>query len=47
MVEKEMKILKANNLNALVKGANELSIKQEDIVQFVTIPNGYVLVYYG
>ena len=47
MGEKIMRILKADNLNSLVRGANELSIKQEDIVQFVTIPNGYILVYYG
>ena len=42
-----MRLLKADKLSTLVKGANELYIKQEDIVQFVTIPNGYVLVYYG
>lgn len=47
MGEKKMQYLEASNIRALVKGANELLIKKEDIVEFVTLQNCYILVYYG
>lgn len=46
-MEKKMRLIQAKNLNQLVKGANELGIKQEDIVQFITIDNGFILIYFG
>ena len=48
MGEKRMQYLEAPNIRALVKGANDLLIKKEDIVEFVTVSNNcYILVYYG
>lgn len=48
MGEKVMKILgPANNIATLVKGANEKEIKKEDIVEILSIPNGYMLIYFG
>ena len=47
MEGRKMRILDAPNLRRLVKGANELGIKQTDIVQLLIIDNGYALVYYG
>lgn len=46
-MEKKMRLIQAENLNQLVKKANELSIEQEDVVQFVTIDNGFILIYFG
>ena len=37
----------ASNINKIVAGANELGIQKEDIVDIVTIPNGYILIYFG
>ena len=47
MGEKRMQYLEAPNIRALVKGANELLIKKEDVVEIVTLQNCYILVYYG
>lgn len=46
-MEKELKVIKAPNIDRLISGANELGIKKEDIVNIITIPNGYVLIYFG
>lgn len=45
--EKILKSLRSDTISKLVNGVNELEIKNEDIVEIVTIPNGYVLLYYG
>lgn len=42
-----MQILGPGNINALVRKAQELNIQKEDIVQFVQLPNGFVLIYFG
>lgn len=46
-MEKSFKTIQASNINKLVAGANELGIKKEDVVDIVTIPNGYILIYFG
>ena len=47
-MEKKMLMLgPTNNLKVLIKEANDLLIKKEDIVDIVTIPNGYILIYFG
>lgn len=46
-MEKKMRLIQAENLNQLVKKANDLGVKQEDVVQFVTIDNGFILIYFG
>lgn len=42
-----MQILGPGNLNSIVREAQELLIKREDVVQFVELPNGFVLIYFG
>lgn len=42
-----MQILGPANINTLVREAQELNIKKEDVVQFVQLPNGFVLIYFG
>lgn len=46
-MEKKFQTIQASNINKLVSGANELGIKKEDIVDIITIPNGYILIYFG
>ena len=46
-MEKKFQTIQASNINKLVAGANELELKKEDIVDIVTIPNGYILIYFG
>lgn len=46
-MEKKLKMLQASSINKIVTGANEIGIKKEDIVDIVTIPNGYILIYFG
>lgn len=46
-MEKEIKTIQASNINKIVAGANEIGIKKEDIVDIITIPNGYILIYFG
>lgn len=46
-MEKELKTVQATTINKLIVGANELGIKKEDIVDIVTIQNGYILIYFG
>lgn len=46
-MEKKLQIIQASNINKLVSGANELGIQKDDIVDIVTIPNGYILIYFG
>ena len=46
-MEKEIKTIQASNINKIVAGANEIGIKKEDIVDINTIPNGYILIYFG
>ena len=45
-MEKRFKIIQASNINKIVAGANELGLKKEDIVDIITIPNGYILIYF-
>ena len=42
-----MRVLEAPDIEKLVKGANELLIKQEDIVQLIIVNNNYTLIYFG
>ena len=44
---KKLQTIQAANINKLITVANELEIKKEDIVDIVTIPNGYILIYFG
>ena len=46
-MEKKLKIIQASNITQLIAGANELSLTKEDIVDIITIPNGYILIYFG
>ena len=46
-MEKKFQTIQASNINKLVAEANELKLKKEDIVDIVTIPNGYILIYFG
>ena len=46
-MENKLKIIQASNINELIAGANEYGIKKEDFVTIVTIPNGYILIYFG
>ena len=47
VMEKKFQTIQASNINKIVTGANELGLKKEDIVDIVTIPNGYILIYFG
>lgn len=47
MGEKKMQILGPGKISSLVKEAQELLIKREDVVQFIELPNGFVLIYFG
>ena len=47
MGEKKLRIIGPGTLNQVVKDANENLVQKEDIVEFITLPNGYILVYYG
>lgn len=42
-----MRVIQASNINTLISGANELGITKEDIVDIITITNGYILIYFG
>ena len=44
---KKLRTIQAANINKLIARANELGIQKEDIVDIVTIPNGYILIYFG
>jgi hypothetical protein len=46
-MEKKFQTIQASNINKLVAGANELGLKKGDIVNIITIPNGYILIYFG
>ena len=46
-MEKKLKTFQASNINQLIAGANELELTKEDIVDIITIPNGYILIYFG
>lgn len=46
-MEKKLKTFQASNINKLVIGANELGLTKDDIVNIITIPNGYILIYFG
>jgi hypothetical protein len=46
-MEKKFQTIQASNINQLIAGANEYGIKKEDFVTIVTIPNGYILIYFG
>lgn len=47
MGEKKLRIIGPGTLNQVIKDANENLVQKEDIVEFITLPNGYILVYYG
>ena len=47
VMEKKLKPLQASSINRIITGANEMGIKKEDIVDIITIPNGYILIYFG
>ena len=47
MGEKKLRTIGPGTLNQVVKDANENLVQKEDIVEFITLPNGYILVYYG
>ena len=47
MGEKEMKTLGPSTINKIVTSANEKGIKNEDIVDIVSAPNGFILIYFG
>ena len=47
VMEKKLKTLQASSINRIIARANEIGIKKEDIVDIVTIPNGYILIYFG
>ena len=44
---KKFRTIQAPNISKLITGANELGIQKEDIVDIITIPNGYILIYFG
>lgn len=46
-MEKTLKTVQATTIKKLIAGANELGIKKEDIVDIITIQNGYILIYFG
>lgn len=46
-MEKKLNAFQASSINKLMSGANELELKKEDIVDIITIPNGYILIYFG
>ena len=47
MGEKKLRLIGPGTLNQVIKEANELLVKKEDIVEFISLPNGYILVYHG
>jgi hypothetical protein len=46
-MEKTLKTIQATTISKLIAGANEYELKKEDIVDIITIPNGYILIYFG
>lgn len=46
-MEKKFQTIQASNINKIVAGVNELGLKKEDIVDIITVPNGYILIYIG
>lgn len=46
-MEKKLRTIQAPNISKLISRANELGIQKEDIVDIITIPNGYILIYFG
>lgn len=44
---KKLRTIQAPNVSKLIARANELGIQKEDIVDIITIPNGYILIYFG
>lgn len=46
-MEKKFQTIQASNINKLISGANELELTKDDIVDIITIPNGYILIYFG
>lgn len=47
MGEKKLRVIGPGTLNQVIKDANENLVQKEDIVEFISLPNGYILVYYG
>lgn len=47
MGEKKLRLIGPGTINQVIKDANEHLVQKEDIVEFITLPNGYILVYYG
>lgn len=47
MGDRKMRAITAENINQLVRFANDQCIRKEDIVELLPVTNGYTLVYYG
>lgn len=47
MGDKKLRVIGPGTLSQVIKEANEQSIQKEDIVEFVVLPQGVFLVYYG
>ena len=47
MGDKKLRVIGPDTLNQVIKESNEQSIQKEDIVEFVVLPQGVFLVYYG
>lgn len=47
MGEKKLSIVGPGTLKQVVKEANELLVKKEDIVELMPLGDSFVLVYYG
>lgn len=46
-MEKTLKTIQAPNINKLIAGANEFGIQKDDIVDIISITNGYILIYFS
>lgn len=47
MGEKKMRYVGPATINQIVKTAQDLLIKREDVVEFIQLPEGFVLIYFG
>lgn len=47
MGDKKLNVIGPGTLNQVIRDANEKLIQKENIVEFVVIPQGVVLVYYS
>lgn len=47
MEGKKLRLIGPGTLIQVIKDANENLVKKEDIVEFINLQNGFILVYYG